>query len=576
MSIVAARRSHQTSNLRHDDDILDEAIASAKAGHFSDAEHLFKIFLLRHPTNVRALYPFGILLAQVGRHEEAERHIRQAIGLGLRSPQIFYNHGTVLKHLQRPLEALNAFDRALAIGPADAETWNNRGTVFNDLARLEEAIADFDTAISLQADFAGAYYNKAKSLLLLGRSAEASVVFDRALLVKPELAETWVARQALMQAPHGLRRSKRRFEPTPAEAWVACGNVLYHYGRLTCAGPALAAYERARAIKPDLAEAWLGCGNVLNLMGRHDEALSAYDKALAIEPDLAECWFGRAGALQELKRLEEAIFAYQTARERGCDAEFIQCMLASLGAEAAPPSAPKGLVIDLYDRYADQYDQHVAGALKYRTPELLFAAIARSMQTSDLDILDLGCGTGLFGALIRTRARTLTGVDISSNMLRIAQRRQIYDNLICGDLVDFLHTRSEEFDVAVAADVFVYIGDLSEVFQAVRCRLRPGGFFCFSVEAGDEADFVLGTNLRYAHSAAYLRKLAEDHGFTLEAIESSVIRHDKGKEVLGHLAVLRMHGESDAAQSSVTPLRAVARPEDRFLPASTGQAGDSF
>ena len=525
---------------------------------------------------MRALHNFGILLTQVGRHEEAERHIRQAIGLGLRSPQIFYNHGTVLKHLQRPLEALNAFDRALAIGPADAETWNNRGTVLNDLARLQEAIADFDTAISLQADFAGAYYNKAKSLLLSGRSAEASVVFDRALLAKPELAETWVARQALMLAPHGLRRSTRRFEPEPAEAWVACGNVLYHYRRLTCAGPALAAYERALAIKTDLAEAWLGRGNVLNLVGRHDEALLAYDTALAIEPDLAASWIGRAGALQELKRSEEAILAYQKARERGCDAEFISCMLASLGAEAAPRSAPKGLVIDLYDRYADQYDQHVAGALKYRTPELLFAAIARSMQTSDLDILDLGCGTGLFGALLRARARTLTGVDISSNMLKIAQRRQIYDNLICGELVDFLHTRSEEFDVAVAADVFVYLGDLSEVFQAVRCRLRPGGLFCFSVEAGAEEDFALGTNLRYAHSAGYLRKLAQDHGFKLEAIESSIIRHENATEVLGHLAVLRLHGEGDAARSSVTPLRAATRPGDRCSPASIGHSGAAF
>jgi predicted TPR repeat methyltransferase len=548
MSIVAASQSHRTSSLRQDDDVLDEAIASSEAEHFSEAEHLFKIFLLRRPTHVRALYHFGILLARVGRHEEAERQIRQAIGLGLRSSQIFYNHGTLLKHLRRPLEALHAFDAALAIGSADAETWNNRGTVLNDLGRLEEAIADFDMAISLQADFAGAYYNKAKSLLLSGRTAQASAVLDTALLVKPELAETWVARQALLQAPHGLRRSKRRFAPTPAEAWVACGNVLYHYRRLTCAGPAVAAYERALAIKPDLAEAWLGRGNVLNLVGRYGEALSAYDKALAIEPDLTESWLGRAGALQELERRDEAIFAYQKARERGCDAEFIQCMLASLGAEAAPRSAPKGLVIDLYDRYADQYDQHVAGVLKYRTPELLSAAIARSMQASDLDILDLGCGTGLFGALLRTRARTLTGVDISPNMLKIAQRRQIYDSLICGELVDSLRTRSEEFDVAVAADVFVYIGDLSEVFQAVRCRLRPGGFFCFSVEAGDEEDFVLGTNLRYAHSAAYLRKLAKDHGFTLEAIESSVIRHDKGTEVLGHLAVLRMQGERDTAR----------------------------
>jgi predicted TPR repeat methyltransferase len=548
MSIAAASQSHPASNLRHDDDVLGKAIASAKAGRFSDAEHLFNALLLRRPTDPRAPYNFGILLAQVGRHEEAERRIRQAIGLGLRSPRIFYNHGTVLKHLQRPAEALDAFDRAMAGGPADAEMRNNRGTVLNDLARFEEAIADFDKAISLQADFAGAHYNKAKSLLLAGRLAEAAAAFDRALTVKPQSAETWVERQALMQTPHLLRRSRRPFEPTPAEAWVACGNVLYHYRRLTCAGPALAAYDRALALEPDLAEAWLGRGNILSLVGRHDEALVAYDRAVALEPDLAESWLGRAGALHELKRLDEAILAYQAARERGCDAEFIQCTLAALGAEAAPKCAPRRLVIDLYDRYADQYDQHVAGALKYRTPELLFDAIARCVQASGLDILDLGCGTGLFGARLRARARTLTGVDISANMLKIARRRAIYDDLICDELVDFLHKRSEEIDMAVAADVFVYIGDLSAVFRAVRSRLRPGGFFCFSVEAGGAEDFVLGRSLRYTHSTAYLRKLAADHGFTPATIESSIIRHDSGTQVLGHLAVLRLDGKvSEAA-----------------------------
>ena len=91
MSIAAASQSHPASNLRHDDDVLGKAIASAKAGRFSDAEHLFNALLLRRPTDPRAPYNFGILLAQVGRHEEAERRIRQAIGLGLRSPRIFYN-----------------------------------------------------------------------------------------------------------------------------------------------------------------------------------------------------------------------------------------------------------------------------------------------------------------------------------------------------------------------------------------------------------------------------------------------------------------------------------------------------
>ncbi len=524
---------------RSDNAVLDQAIALSKAGHFSDAERLFKALLLRQPNHVRALDRFGILLAQVGRFEEAERSIRQAISLGSRSGKAFYNHGTILKHLQRWPEALEAFSKALAIDPADPETWNNRGTVFNDLTRYQEAINDFDKAISLQADFVGAFYNKAKSLLLSGRHAEASAVLDRALTVKPELAETWIARQSLLQSPHALRRSTRPFQPEPAEAWVACGNVLYQYQRLTSAGPALAAYDRALALKPDLAEAWLGRGNILHLLMRNDEALAAYDKAVAIEPDLTEAWLGRGRTLQALKRSAEAIVAYRQAREKGCDAELIQCTLASLGAEPVPDSAPRGLVTDLYDRYADHYDQHVIGVLKYRTPDLLLDALGSFLPSSGLDILDLGCGTGLFGARLRSRARTLTGVDISPSMLKHARHREIYDNLFCGELTEFLPTQARNFDLAVAADVFGYIGNLSGVFQGVRGALRPGGFFCFSVEAGDERDFVLKTSLRYAHSVAYIRRLAGDYGFVLQTTESRVLRQDEGVDVGGHIVIMR-------------------------------------
>jgi predicted TPR repeat methyltransferase len=170
---------------------------------------------------------------------------------------------------------------------------------------------------------------------------------------------------------------------------------------------------------------------------------------------------------------------------------------------------------------------------------LLFDAIVRFVPSRNLDILDLGCGTGLVGARLRPLARTLTGVDISSNMLKVARRRQIYDDLVCSELIEFLQTQAGTFDLAVAADVFIYIGNLSGVFHGVRDALRRGGVFCFSVKASEDQDFVLRTTLRYAQSAAYLRRLADDHGFVLETIESQVIRQQEGIDVIGYLAILR-------------------------------------
>jgi predicted TPR repeat methyltransferase len=177
--------------------------------------------------------------------------------------------------------------------------------------------------------------------------------------------------------------------------------------------------------------------------------------------------------------------------------------------------------------------------VKYRTPDLLFDAMRRFVPACKLDILDLGCGTGLLGAQFRASARTLAWVDISAKMLEGARQRQIYDQLVCGELSAFLSSQAASFDVVVAADVFVDIGDLALVFHQVRGALRSGGLFGFSVEASDQQDFALRSTLRYAHSAAYLRRLSADHGFAVEALESSVLRQEDGDDVVGHLAILR-------------------------------------
>ncbi len=326
-------------------------------------------------------------------------------------------------------------------------------------------------------------------------------------------------------------------QPQSTAAWCGRANCLYRAGRND---EALAAYDKALEREPDLAQAWLGRAIVLNHgLRRRADALTAYDKALAIEPDLTEAWLGRGEALEGLGRPQEAVAVYRQALAAGCSAEMIQFALGAMGAEGAPVTAPKELVTRLFDQYAGRFDDHLVGKLKYRTPESLLDAIVRFVPRDGLDIVDLGCGTGLVGSRFRPLARTLTGVDLSTSMLEVARQRQIYDHLVCSDLTEFLRTQAGNFDLALTADVFIYIGDLSAVFQGVRGALRDGGFFGFSVEASEDRDFVLRPTRRYAHSEPYLRRLAVDHGFAVETIEPHVIRQQDGIDVAGYLAVLR-------------------------------------
>jgi len=321
-----------------------------------------------------------------------------------------------------------------------------------------------------------------------------------------------------------------------AEAWLGQGNSLCELKRYQ---EALVPFDKALALNPALGEAWLGRGNVFHDLKRYDDALAAYDNALAVNPELAGAWFGRGNALRWSKRTAEAIEAYRRALAIGGDPQSIRYCLAALGAEALPAAPPDGYVADLFDSYADDFEHDLVENLKYHIPAVLAETIRRTTSATALDIVDLGCGTGLMGAQIHPIARTLTGIDVSANMLEKARQRQIYHELFCGDAAQVLQAQERKFDLALAADVFIYLGDLSPVFGAVRAALRPGGLFGFTVEATDQADFILRNTLRYAHSIDYLRRLADQHRFAVDIIGPRVIRRDAGADIAGYLAVLR-------------------------------------
>ena len=83
-------------------------------------------------------------------------------------------------------------------------------------------------------------------------------------------------------------------------------------------------------------------------------------------------------------------------------------------------------------------------------------------------VIDLGCGTGLCGIKLRDISNGLTGVDLSKNMIAKARKRQVYDHIITGDIVDILSLSTEKYDLFVSSDVLVYFGELTTIFNAVR------------------------------------------------------------------------------------------------------------
>ena len=90
-----------------------------------------------------------------------------------------------------------------------------------------------------------------------------------------------------------------------------------------------------------------------------------------------------------------------------------------------------------------------------------------SFMNKTLDILDLGCGTGGAGAWLKDYARSLTGVDLSENMIALARKKLLYQDLHVQSLNEYLQTSVKKFDLVVASDVLSYVGALESTFQQV-------------------------------------------------------------------------------------------------------------
>jgi predicted TPR repeat methyltransferase len=116
-------------------------------------------------------------------------------------------------------------------------------------------------------------------------------------------------------------------------------------------------------------------------------------------------------------------------------------------------------------------------------------------------VLDLGCGTGLMAVELAAEGRFIDGVDLSTRMLDGARAKGVYRSLYAAEVLEFLRAAQAQWDLIVAADVFVYIADLAPVFAAAFERLPPGGVFAFSIELSASGATELPAETgRYRHA----------------------------------------------------------------------------
>lgn len=374
--------------------------------------------------------------------------------------------------------AIRLFNQAIERGEESSEVYTNLGSALQSCNRIDEAITAFRQAIRINPNYILAHNNLGNAFREVGENDEAIASFQHALSLSP-------------------------------------ADVLVHFN----------------------------LGNALYAVGELDEAIASFKNALAIDPDNETIIHNLAMSLMESGKTDDAVNQFKHILQLDSNNLQAKTLLAALQGEGEGEDATDAHLENVekyFDDFAENFDQYLVEKLEYKTPEIINQSV-RSLinpKNKELDVLDLGCGTGLCGPLFRDLARTLVGNDLSEMMLEKAKDRHVYDELVSGDMVSLLNTSNDAFDLIIAVDVFVYIVDLAPIFLASAKALRAGGLFAFSLEADEEGEsFVLRPSGRYAHSMSYIRQLMDVAGLQELSLENSVLRKDMNRPVNGYICV---------------------------------------
>jgi predicted TPR repeat methyltransferase len=403
------------------------------------------------------------------------------------------------------LEAERLYLKVHQAGPPRRDVVHLLGLVSHGLGKTHRAIELLRWATELDPDVADGHNDLGNVLHESGRLEEAERAYRRAI----------------------------ESNPRHASAHNNLGIVLKDRGSLE---EAMDSYRRALEVDPTCSDAYYNLGIALKQKGQFEGAADALERAIELAPQMTDARRVLCGVLRRAERFAELESAFDDWLERDPTNPVARHLKAALSGSQVPTRAPDEYVRSVFDQFAAHFDEDLA-QLGYEVPQLIAAALAKTLGPAHrhLVILDAGCGTGLCGVPLRAFAARLEGVDLSPQMVKLAEQRNVYDRLEVAELTAFMGGREAAYDVIVSSDTLTYFGDLRPPLASACVALKAGGRLIFSLELGEEGStqngFQLQPNGRYHHSAPYVKQSVNDVGFRLDACETIVMRMEAGKEV---------------------------------------------
>ncbi|CAO3435898.1 tetratricopeptide repeat protein [Azospirillum endophyticum] len=211
-------------------DLLAMAFDHHQTGGFEEAETLYRRILVIEPARAEALHRYGLLVAQLGRLEEADRLLGWTSASAATDAEAAVNHGKILRALQKPESAVRRFRQALVLNPALLTTMEGLGH-----AEREN-----------------------------GNTTEAAQAYGRAALLGagPAVLHQWGAaldHNGLAEAAVEALRRSARLDPTVPSVAIRLAGILHRMGRDE---DAAGWYRRALVLQPGHGGAYVALSTI--------------------------------------------------------------------------------------------------------------------------------------------------------------------------------------------------------------------------------------------------------------------------------------------------------------------------
>lgn len=430
---------------------------------------------------------------------------------------------------------LKRYHTLLQANPADDKAHYQLGLFFLKEGEYAYAKIQFKNVLALNEAHLDALFHLGVSLFYLDEYVDAEVCFQQVLKVRSSDIEAWVNLGAIALKKGEGQEAISHFTQAlvlDTEHEAAQSNLaatFMHYERYE---NALTHYEALIQRFPEqmeylynLAVAEMTLGLFENAREHFLIVLKNVPRHFAALYNLGVVYFKLKSKVQAQAYLSQALALHP---------EDANCMhlLAALQGEAPTASASAAYASHLFDSYALYYDKHLCDTLHYQLPAYI-SGLCHELGINQMEnTLDLGCGTGLCAASLRPLSKQLIGVDISAKMLKQAEKKGLYDQLVEQEAVIYLQERTTVFNLIVAADLFPYFGEVTACFEAVNDCLTKGGYFIFSVEESGQAPWAIQATARYAHHPDYIEALCKQNEWQIVRRERKVARKQEEGEVL--------------------------------------------